>query len=72
MRNAVDDQTANKALQYLEDKHRLRFKVYVFTANNMTGVPNYLLEQGIKGKCTDLRELSLSRNKIEKVDLKQM
>ena len=39
MRNHVDDATANQALQHLEEKHGIRFKAYVFTANDLTGVP---------------------------------
>ena len=72
MRNHVDDATANQALQHLEEKHGIRFKVYVFTANDLTGAPKYLLEQGMQGKCNSLVELCLSRNNIEKVDLKTL
>ena len=42
MRNAVDDDTANLALKYLQEKHNLHFKVYIFCANNLTEVPKYL------------------------------
>ena len=44
MRNHVDDKVANEALTHLEEKYGIRFKVYVFTANDLTGVPSKLLE----------------------------
>ena len=72
MRNHVDDDIADQVLEHLDTKYGIVFKVYVFTANDLTRVPTKLIEQGLKGRCSGLTELCLSRNKLQSIDLKQI
>ena len=84
MRNHVTDGIADQALEYLFDRFRVHFKIFVFvstactnrkqTANDLTQVPTFLIGSKLTPPMatqiqTNVKELMLSRNKFTAIDL---
>ena len=70
MKNHIDDAIAEQSLLHMLANCNLSFKTYIFTANDLSQVPQtLLLSQDLQMRQAML-ELTLARNKIESVDLR--